>query len=169
MAKYLKNLNGDISEESSVLTSAGASSAGFIPQLDATGRLDVSTMPSGVGADSILGVTAGEALAAGDMVYLSSTGTAFRADANALAKAAQGFVTVATAVSATVTVYLSDTNSAVTGLTPGQFYFISAVTPGKLVPNTGLPAGTGKFIQRVGFAASATTLHVNIANPVVLA
>jgi hypothetical protein len=170
MPKLLKNVAGDLTEEATVPVSAGPTSAGKVPELDSTGHLDVTLMPVGYGTDVITGAVAGEALTAGDMVYLDSTGKYFRADANTISKAAQGYVMATTPVNGTTTVYLGDTNTAVTGLTPGLFYFLSAATPGKLVPATSLPVGTGKIIQRLGFAQSTTALHLNIQQtPFILA
>lgn len=168
MAKYLRLSAGDTVEETSLATSAGAGSAGRIPELDGSGRLDITMMPAGVGTDAV-STTAGEALSAGDFVYFDGTGKALRADATSVAKAAQGYVNTGAALSAAVTVYFDDTNSGVTGLVAGTQYFLSSATPGKLVTSAALPTGTGKIIQRLGSAQAATSLHASIQQPIVLA
>jgi hypothetical protein len=157
------NTNGTQVEYSGVLTSAGASSSGEIPALDAVGRLDVSMMPVGFGSDAIT-ATAGEALTAGDMVYISGTGTILKADATTIAKQARGYIITSVANAASATVYFDDTNTALTGLTPGATYFLSN-TPGGVT--TTPTTTTGQICQEVGFAASATTLRVNIQEPVI--
>lgn len=169
MAKYLKNLNGNLTEESTLTVSAGAGSATRIPELDGTGRLDVTFMPMSVISESVV-TTAGEGLTAGDFVYYTGTGTAMKAVATAVGTQAQGFVLATTALSGTVTVYnLSGVNTSVTGLTPGAQYYLSGTTAGSVVVAASIPTGTGKISQRLGFAATATNLQVAILQPIVLA
>ena len=85
---------GVISELEALVTSAGAGDAGKIPALDATGKLDNSLMPVGIGADSKI-LPASENLAAGDLVNVwndSGTAKARKADATIAGKEANGFV-----------------------------------------------------------------------------
>lgn len=146
--------------------SAGAADAGKVAQLDGSGRLDTTMMPVGIGADSAL-IAASEALVAGDLVNIwNSSGAKVRkADPATAGKEAHGFVLTGVASAATATVFFEGTNTAVTGLTPGP-QFLGA-TAGKST-NTP-PTGTGKVVQRVGFATSATTLNFNSGEPIVLA
>lgn len=167
MAKYLTNNAGTVTEVAAIGTSAGSGDSGKIAQLDGSGRLDTSFMPTGIGADTA-SITASEALAAGDLVNIwNSTGAKVRkADASVSGKEAHGFVLAAVSSSATATVYFEGTNTQVTSLTPGGL-FLSATTPG-LATSTA-PSASGNVVQRVGFATSATALNFQSQPPVVLA
>ena len=95
--KFLRMLAGVIAELEALVTSAGAGDAGKIPALDATGKLDNSLMPVGIGADSKI-LPASENLAAGDLVNVwndSGTAKARKADATVAGKEANGFVLAA--------------------------------------------------------------------------
>lgn len=146
------------SEYTGLNASAGAGSAGDFMVADATGKLDPSFLPNGVGADAVTG-TAGEALSAGDMVYISGTGTILKADATTPAKAARGYVLAAVLNAAPATVYFDDSNSSLSALTPGATYYLSP-TAGTV--STTPPTTSGQIVQELGFATSATSLHVNI-------
>lgn len=154
MAKYIDLVSG-VFTQIQPATAGGSSSANQIPQLDGNGRLDITMMPSGVGPGTFT-ATAGEALAAGNLVYLSSTdGKVYKADATSPAKFARGHVKQAFAANATATVYV-DGEVALSGLTPGAEYYLST-TAGN-VTNTP-PSGSGQIVQRVGFAVSASALQ----------
>ena len=62
------NTDGTKVEYAGRNTSTGAPDAGEFVILDSGGKLPVSMLPNGVGADAIT-ATAGEALNAGDFVY----------------------------------------------------------------------------------------------------
>ena len=156
------NSTGVQSEYAGKNTSAGAGDSGEFIVADATGKLDPTFLPTGVGADSI-SATAGEALSAGDFVYISGAGTVLKADATTPAKAARGYVIAAVSNAATTTVYFDDSNNVLTGLTPGATYFLSS-TPG--AATTTPTTTTGQIVQELGFATSATSLHVNIQEPI---
>lgn len=147
-------------------TSAGAADAAKVLQLDASGRIDSSAMPVGIGADTA-SITTSEALVAGDFVNIwNSTGAkARKADPAAAGKEAHGFVLVGVASGASATVYFEGTNTAVTGLTPGPQFL--GPTAGKS-SNTA-PTASGSVVQRVGFATSATAMNFNASDPIVLA
>ena len=157
------NTNGTQVEYSGVTTSAGAGSVGEIPALDSAGKLDATMMPVGFGQDAVT-ATAAEILAAGDLVYFNGTGGVLKADATAIAKQARGYVTTAVANAAPATVFFDDSNTALSALTPGATYYLSA-TPG--VVTTTAPTIAGQIVQEVGFASSATTLRVNIQEPII--
>lgn len=159
------NTNGTQTEYSGVTTSAGAASSGEIPALDANGRLDTTMLPVGVGQDSTT-ATAAEALAAGDLVYFNGTGGVLKADATVIAKQARGYVLSSVLNAATATVFYDDSNTAVTGLTPGATYYLSNTPGGITVTPTTV---AGQIAQEVGFAVSATLLRVNIQEPVIRA
>jgi len=168
MAKYLTNNGGTITEVAATTTSAGAADAGKIPQFDASGRLDSSTMPVGLGADTQQ-VTASEALAAGDLVNIWNNASAFaarKADASTSGKRAHGFVLSTVASGAQATVYFEGTDTGQTSVPPGEL-FLSATTPGKVTATA--PSGSGQTVQRVGFGVSATAFNFQAGEPIVLA
>lgn len=157
------NTNGTQVEYSGITTSAGAGSSGEIPALDSAGKLDATMMPTGFGQDAVT-ATAAEALAAGDLVYFNGTGGVLKADATAIAKQARGYVISAVANAAPATVFFDDSNTALTGLTPGATYYLSVTSGGvTLTPTT----TSGQIVQEIGFASSATTLRVNIQEPII--
>lgn len=159
------NSNGTKQEYAGKDTSAGVGDAGEFVIAGSNGKIDVSFMPNGVAADVII-ATAGEALVAGDFVYITGTGTVMKADATSIAKAARGYVLASVLNAAQATVYFDESNSALTSLTPGATYYLSA-TPGAIT--TTAPLTSGNIVQPVGFASSATNVHVNIKEPVIRA
>jgi len=152
-------------QESTVDVSAGAGDSGKVPSLDGGGKLDLSFMPSGIGADTRT-VTAGETLAAGDLIYFDAVPEAFKADANSDAKAAIGFVLAGISAAATGTAYFgSGIISGLSGLTPGSKYYLST-TAGTI--DTAKPTGTGDIIQQIGVALSATELYFEPQDAILL-
>jgi hypothetical protein len=156
---------GATSEYAGKATSAGSGDAGEFPILDGAGKLDVTFMPSGFGAD-VNTLVAGEALAAGDFVYITAGGTVMKADATTFAKRAMGYVIASVLNAGNATVYFDDSNSALSGLTPGGMYYLSA-TAG--LATLVAPTTSGQFVQELGIATSATSLHVNIKTPILRA
>lgn len=164
-AKFLKvGATGLPTEEATINTSAGAGDVDKVPCLDAAGKLDSSFMPAGIGTDSLT-MTAGETLAAGDFVYISAADTVMKADANAVGKAAVGFVLAGITSAATGTVYFEGTNTQLSGLTPGARYYLSATTPGGIA--TAIPSGAADIVQSVGVAHSTTALNFEAGVPIV--
>lgn len=145
--------------------SAGASSAGEIPALDASGKLDVTMMPDGVGAD-IKSFTTAEAISAGDYIYITAAGELAKADATSIVKKAIGFAIEAAASGAACKIQFDDTNSNLSGLTPGAVYYLSDSTAGSLT--TTAPTAAGSIVQQVGVALSATQLHSDISSTPVI-
>jgi hypothetical protein len=164
--KFLYNNAGTITEKVSNQTSAGAGDAGKIPALDATGRIDNSMMPVGIGADTQV-IVASEALAAGDWVNIwTSTGFKVRkADATVAGKHAMGFVLASVLSAGNATVYFEGTNTQVTGQTAGDVFLTTTAGTGSATP----PSGSGNVVQRVGYAVSATAVNANFVQPIVLA
>ncbi|MEO6305629.1 MAG: hypothetical protein ABIP51_20875 [Bacteroidia bacterium] len=156
--------DGTQSEYTGLNTSVGSGSASEFIIADSSGKLDPSFLPTGVGSDAIT-LTTGETIASGDFVYISAAGFVFKADATTPAKQARGYVLAGAATSGTVLVYFDDNNTSVTGLTPGSTYYLSDTTPGGVVTPAPTPI-TGHICQQVGFASTATSLHVNIERPV---
>lgn len=162
--KYLQLGTSGFPEEVAFIdTSAGAADAGKGLALDATGKLSSTVLPAGLGADSKT-ITAGEALSAGNLVYLDATGKALKADANAIAKAAVGFVLASVANAASGTVYFEGTITGLAGLTPGAPYFLSASATGGVTATA--PTGAGQIVQRIGFAVSATEINFEAGEPI---
>lgn len=170
MAKYLSwdATAKRLKEVVGLVTSAGAGDAGKIPQLDSGGKLDVTLLPSGIGAATFTAV-ASEALAAGDFVNIydnAGTINCRKADASN-GRRADGHVLAAVASSATATIYYGDVNNQRTGLTVGVDYFLSHSVAGGVVVTPSTTAG--HLVQRVGKARSATELVVELGEPVELA
>lgn len=156
--KFLRLVSGKIKEVLGIVTSAGAGNDGDIVVLDSTGRFDVSVMPVGIAAEVTV-LASFENLTAGDFVNIfndSGTIKARKADATTNAKPADGFVIAGVTAPASATVYrISQTNTALTGLTIGLEYFLST-TPGAVT--TTAPSATGNIVQLLGKAAATTSL-----------
>lgn len=167
-AGKLPALNASGILDDTIINATVTSAAGKIVKLDGSGKLDVTVMPVGIGADTAP-IVASEALAAGDFVNIwNNAGVANirKADASTSGKEAHGFVLTAVSASASGTVYFEGTNTQCTGLTPGV-QFLSAATAGKSV--SAAPTGTGKVVRRIGFAISATAMNFDACDPIVLA
>jgi hypothetical protein len=104
-------------------------------------------------------ITASEALAAGNLCNVYSTGAAARvrkASAADLTKPANGFVIAAVANAAVATVrFIGQVVTGLAGLTPGQAYFLDTVAGGLVAAP---PSASGNGVQEVGFALTATSL-----------
>ncbi|MED5607790.1 hypothetical protein VV867_08830 [Pseudomonas sp. JH-2] len=168
--KYLKNTGGYPEEQAATQTSAGAANANQIIALDANGKIDVSLLPTGIGADTAV-LPATEALAAGNYVniYDSGSGTfsCRKADASGgVAKMAHGFVLAAVSLGASATIYFEGNNNQVTGMSPGNVW-LSASAPGTGTATA--PTGSGNVQQRLGVATSASSVNVEFSDPIILA
>lgn len=165
--KYIKNSSGTLAEEAAIQSSAGAGDAGKIPALDASGRLDSSMMPAGIGADTA-SIAASENLSAGNLVNVwndSGTPKVRKADATTAGKEAHGFVLAAVTAPAAATVYFEGPNTALSGLTAGNLYL--STTAGGTTSTA--PSAAGNVVQRVGVAVSATVLNFEAQQPITLA
>lgn len=158
MAKYFADASGKMTEVQPITTSAGVADASKIVQTDAAGRLDISVMPAGIGAEVSL-VPTSENLVAGNFVNIynaAGVATARKADATTNAKPAQGFTKSAVTSPAVATVYgISTKNDALATLTPGSDYWLST-TPGGVTLTA--PQATGNFVQELGTSESATAM-----------
>lgn len=164
----LPALNASGILDDSILNATVSSSANKIVKLDGSGRLDATVMPTGIGADTAV-ITASETLAAGDLVNIwnnGGTANARKADGSTSGKEAHGFVLAGFSAAAAATVYFEGTNTQCTGMTPGV-QFLSGSTAGKTV--AAAPTGTGKVVQRVGLAVSATAMNFDQNAPIILA
>ena len=164
--KFLRLVNGVLTEIFGVQTSAGAGNAGDLVSLDDTGRIDNSMMPVGIGADTAA-ITASETLAAGDWVNVwNNSGAKVRkADATTTGKEAHGFVLAAVTSGNPATVYFEGTNTQVTGQTPGPVYLQTTAGTG----GTTIPSASGNVVQSIGVAVSATAVNFERGAPVTLA
>lgn len=165
--KFLIAVAGQLTEVSGQATSAGPGDAGKIVQLDGTGKLDVSLLPTGIGADTSV-IQTSEALSAGDVVNVHDVAGAFRvrkADATSSGKEAHGFVLAAFGSGLPATVYFEGSNTQVSALTPGVRYL--STTPGSTTSTP--PSAAGNVVQVVGLAVAATVLNFDRGTPIVLA
>lgn len=165
--KFLRLVNGVLTEIFGAQTSAGAANAGDLVSLDDTGRIHNSMMPVGIGTDTVT-VTASEALAAGDWVNIwNDAGTAKvrKADATTAGKEVHGFVLSAVTSGNPTTVYFEGTNTQVTGQTPGPVFLQTTAGRG----GTTIPSASGNVVQQIGVAVSATAVNFERGAPVTLA
>lgn len=167
MTKFLKHdASGGFTEAEAAQTGGGGN-ANTIAALDASGRLDSTMMPTGVGAETVVIQAAGN-LAAGDLVNLYEAAGVSRvrkADASAAATFANGFVIAAVTSGNDATVYLGGILSGLTGLTVGKTFL--STTPG--VATAVPPTSTGNIVQSIGFAVDATSIAIDFKSPIVLA
>lgn len=164
--KYISNNAGILQEVAANQVSAGAGDAGKIVALTATGQIDLTMMPTGVGPD-IEAVVASETIASGAYVNLWSNAgvtNVRNADASAASpgKPADGYVLVGGASLATLSVYFLGRNTGVTGRTPGAKQFLSDTTPGAALETA--PTTSAHMVQSLGKAVTATDVNVEI-NP----
>lgn len=164
--KFLRLVNGVITEIFGVQSSAGAANAGDLVALDDTGHISNDMMPVGIGADTAA-ITASETLAAGDWVNVwNNSGAKVRkADATTAGKEAHGFVLSAVTSGNPATVYFEGTNTQVTGQTPGAVYLQTTAGTGAAT----VPSASGNVVQQIGVAVSATAVNFERSTPVVLA
>lgn len=164
--KYIKNLNGTLTEQAATQV-GGVGNENQIPALDSTGRLADSMMPVGV-VPEVVSLPTSDNLTAGDFVNIynnAGTATARKADATTAGKEAFGFVLAATTAPATALVYTEGTNTQVTGATPGLVFL--STTAGGFTSTA--PSSAGNSVQRVGVATSATTINFEPQQPITLA
>ncbi|MBF0402180.1 MAG: hypothetical protein HQL90_15615 [Magnetococcales bacterium] len=150
-------------------SSAGVGSAGRGVALDATGKLALNMMPTGVGPE-LNSLVAYENLTAGDFVNVfndAGTPKARKADATDGGKRAHGFVKASPTAGQSVDVYFDGANSSLSGLTPGSRYFLSAATAGGIT--TTPPATAGNLVQYLGTALASNTIAFRPTDGVVVA
>ena len=147
-------------------TSAGAANANQIPALSATGFLDPSLFPAGIGTATVVLPTT-EVIASGALIDIwggagGTTPSVRNANATDATKPAQGFVNAGVASGANATVnFPGSLITGLTGLTIGASYFLSAATSGAVVAAAAAPAASGNIVQQIGTAVSATSIIFN--------
>jgi hypothetical protein len=166
-SKYIALNAGVPTEVEGTVQSTGAADAGRIPALNAQGVFDETLLPPGIAADVAL-VEASENLSAGDFVniYDASGAKCRKADASTAGKHAHGFVLDGVTSGNNATVYFEGTNNQVVDAAPGDVY-LSATTPGSFTSTA--PSGTGKVVQRLGVATSATSINFEAGQRYILA
>jgi len=126
------------------------------------------SLPLQVGGLLYIRATAGEVLTSGNAVYLDSpTGKVFKAIANQTIDEASviGFAQENVTINGTTNILVGGA-LATSGLSPGEFYFLSAASAGAIT--TTPPSTAGQFVTRVGEAGSATQLAVRPEPPIQL-
>ena len=126
---------------------------------DAEVARDVAVDAAWIGTVPISAI-AETALAAGDFVDLYNSGSviAARKASASLMFPADGFVKQSFTIGQTAIVYpLGGRNEFMTGLIPGQNYFLSTTVDGGI--QTSAPTEAGQLYQRIGIAVSATELR----------
>lgn len=132
-------------------SSSGSADSNRLIKTNSAGVIDTTLLPTGIGSQSKT-VETSEALSAGDYVNIFDVGgdaRVRRADATTSGTEAIGFVLDNFAAGADATVFFEGTNTALSGLTPGQTLFLSTV-PGAASPVA--PAVPGSVVQIVGKA-----------------
>jgi hypothetical protein len=157
MSTYIDLVSGEQQLKTAINSSAGAGDADKLIRTDASGLIDASFMPAGVGER--ITVTASENLAAGALVNIwnDTTAKAREADATDNSKPADGFVSAAVTLgnpASVIPLYGTQSGGTLTGLTIAAKLYLST-TPG--VPTETPPSSAGNVIQFVGFAITATS------------
>lgn len=164
--KYIALVAGRLKQLAAVVTSAGVANDGDLVALDASGKLDASVMPSGIGATTVAAL-ASETLAANDLINLyNNVGTinARKADGTSEGKECHGFVKAGFASAAMATIYTpGDVITGLTGLTPGARQYL-ATTAGARTETA--PSTTGNVSQMIGVAVSATSMIFEPEEPI---
>ena len=135
----------------------GAANAFQLVALNASGQLDLTMMPTGIGPDTQV-LAASEAIAAGALVKVyANGGVATMRNANGgTGLEADGFVLAAVAQGANGTAYLSGLNTAVSGLTPGLAFLSDTTIGGVAAAGATTP---GHIYQQVGVVTAAGALQ----------
>lgn len=151
-----------------IQSTAGAGDANKPILTDASGKIDPSFMPSGVGSATKI-IASSEALSSSDLVNVWNDGGTVKvrkADGTTVGKEANGYVLAGVSSGANATVYFDDEITGLSSLTPGTRYYLHT-TPGQLTDTP--PSATGNVVQCVGVAVSATSIIFEAGEPVELA
>jgi hypothetical protein len=156
--RYLALVNGVITMVQAAISSSGSSSSGQIVALNAAGAVDITMMPTGIGANTVSAV-ASATLTAGMLVNIYDNAgvlTVRPADSTTAGSQANGYVIAGFASAATATVYIGGgLINGLSGLTVGSTYYLGTVG----APTATIPATAGNIVQYVGVAVSATALE----------
>lgn len=165
--KPIQLVGGKLTQVEATVVSAGAGDAGEIVALDATGKIDVSVLPTGVGPDVKM-ILASEAIGAGKYVNIYDNGGVanIRLADNSNSRQAHGFVKDAVASAASGTVYFEGANDDLSGLTPGARQFLGTAGGATSTPPTF--AGGAQISQYLGLAISDTEINTDIEDSITL-
>ena len=125
-------------------------------------------LPSQTGGKLVVRAVAGEDLTSGNAVYLDApTGKLYKAIANQTIDEASvlGFAQENVLANISTDILVGGV-LATSGLSPGTFYFLSAVSAGSIT--TTPPSTAGQFVTRVGESGAATQLAVRPEPPIQL-
>jgi hypothetical protein len=121
---------------------------------------------------AITSFIAGEAISAGNAVYVTSSGYLYKAIATNQTQAAVVGLAVDTVIASGLTRVITDSiYSNSSSLTPGNFQYLSVATSGSVVSyatwQTELNATTlsGAFLTNIGRALSTASLAVEVQKP----
>jgi hypothetical protein len=158
MAKYLQiDDDGILTEVQPTAIGGSASYAEQMVQLDASGNLDESMMPTGISAHTVT-VTATEGLSAGDIINLydnSGTASARKADGGTNQYPAHGYVKSTVTSGASATVYFNGSNAgSFDASAVGSSVFLSDTPGGETIT----PLTTSGYLhQKIGIVESITS------------
>lgn len=161
MASFYDLVAGRLARIIPLITSAGSADALKIVQTDASGKLDITLLPNGIGPDAVI-MVASEALTAGNFVNVHSVAgvaNVRKAIGTSDAMRATGYVQANVASGASATIFFDDNNSSLTGLTVGA-QWLSSTVAGATVSTP--PTAVGTYSQELGVATSATSIHVRL-------
>jgi hypothetical protein len=167
MNKFLTFISNKWQWVAALVHSSGSGDAGKIIATNADGKVDITLMPNGVGADTFV-ANASENLAAGDLVNIwDDSGTVkVRKASNAdPGKPADGFVSGAVTSGASATVFLDGTVTGLSGLDPAIQHFLGV---DGAVTDTA-PTSSGTIIQPIGTSVSASAVAFERGQPVEIA
>lgn len=167
--RYVNLVSGVLTQIAAVETGPASGPAEQIVSTNASGMIDVTLMPTGVGPD-VMVINCTENLAAGDFVNIYNNSGAFacrRADGSTTGKTANGFVLSAFTSGTNATVYLGGINTQVTAAAAfaGEIY-LSDATPGGFTSTP--PSTAGHTVQRIGTCGATNKIQFQPYAPVTL-
>lgn len=164
--KFLKIDGNKKAEGTAVTVSTGVAEAGCVVGTDASGKIDNSFLPAGIGDESFV-KEASEALATGDFVNIFDDGGTEKlrkADASAFATRANAYVTDNYVATDLATAFSEGVLGGFSGLSIGLPVFLDATTPGDITQTA--PTSTGEIWQQLGVAISATEVRIEIGEAI---
>lgn len=150
------------------VASTGVAEAGDVVALDASGKLDASVLPVGVGPDVKI-VEASEALTAGDYVNIfDNAGTPnVRLADNSNGREAHGYVLASFAITENAQVFFEGPNTAASSALAGQRAYLG--TAGDIITTPLDPATqTGNIHQLLGSYVDVNEINTDIDDCIVL-
>lgn len=154
----------------SVSTTTGSSDASKLIRTNASGQIDETFLPAGIGSD-VLSIVASEAMSAGTFVNIfddAGTVSIRKADGSVTGKEVDGFILANVAENDPVNVYLEGVNNQLTGLTIGARYYLSHTVPGTATATLPGAPVAGSVIQYVGKATAADKISFEADEGVII-